>query len=77
MQLADLSHEYRASGDLLRRRLRTLRRLQRSTQDKEELWHLERRIYELTTMLRQTNELAELTAHYYERGFFRNEKYTL
>jgi hypothetical protein len=23
------------------------------------------------------NELAELTAHYYDKGYYRNEKYTL
>jgi hypothetical protein len=28
-------------------------------------------------MLTQMNELAELTAHYYERGYWRNAKYTL
>lgn len=77
MELAQLSHEYRASGDQLRARLRVLRRLHRSTQDREELWHLERRIYILTQMLRQVNELSELLAHYYEGGYVRNEKYTL
>lgn len=29
----------------------------------------------LTAMLTQVNELAELTEHYYERGYYRNEKY--
>ena len=32
---------------------------------------------ELTPMLTQMNELAELTAHYYKRGYYRNAKYTL
>lgn len=77
MTLEELSLEYRASGDLLRGRLRKLRAAGRACQDAEELWHLQRRIAILTEMLRQTNELAELTAHYYERGYTRNAKYTL
>ena len=47
------------------------------TEDPEEIWHIKRRIAELTPMLTQMNELAELTAHYYDRGYYRSEKYTL
>ena len=47
------------------------------TTDPEEMWHIKRRIAELTPMLTQVNELAELTEHYYERGYRRNEKYTV
>lgn len=45
--------------------------------DPEEIWRCKRRIAELTPMLTQMNELAELTAHYYDRGYYRNEKYTV
>ena len=45
--------------------------------DPDKLWHLRRRINELTPMLTEMNELAELTEHYYDRGYYRNEKYTL
>jgi hypothetical protein len=45
--------------------------------DPEAIWHIKRRIAELTPMLTQMNELAELTAHYYDKGYYRNEKYTL
>lgn len=31
----------------------------------------------LSSVLTQMNELAELTAHYYEKGFYRDEKYSL
>ena len=48
-----------------------------AAQDPEEIWHIKRRIAELTPMLTQMNELAELTARYYERGYRRNAKYTL
>ena len=35
------------------------------------------RLAVLTAMQTQCYELAALTAHYYERSFYRNEKYTL
>ena len=77
MTLLEMSREYRASAALLRDRLRQLRQQLAQTEDSEEIWHLKRRILELTPMLTQMNELAELTAHYYERGYYRSEKYTL
>ena len=77
MTLAELSAGYEASAVLLRARLAKLRRLADKTKDAEELWHLKRRIAELTPMLTQMNELAELTAHYYDRGYYRSEKYTV
>lgn len=77
MTLAELSAGYEASAVLLRARLAQLRRLADKAEDAEELWHLKRRIAELTPMLTQMNELAELTAHYYDRGYYRSEKYTV
>ena len=77
MTLAQMSLEYEASAALLRQRLRLLRQMLAAAQDDEEIWHIKRRIAELTPMLTQMNELAELTAHYYERGYYRSEKYTL
>lgn len=77
MTLAQMSRDYEAAAELLRRRLAQLRRELAQQQDPEEIWHLKRRISELTPMLTQMNELAELTARYYERGYYRNEKYTL
>ncbi len=75
--LQELSATYEASAVLLRRRLETLRSQVRTTQDPEERWRLRRRIQELTPILTEMNELAELTARYYERGYWRNGKYTL
>lgn len=77
MTLYEMSLEYEASAALLRRRLSLLRTTLRQAQDPEAAWHLRRRIQELTPLLTQMNELAELTAHYYDRGYFRSEKYTL
>ena len=75
--LAQMSEDYEASAVLLRARLRFLRQALEQTDDREQIWHLRRRIAELTPMLTQMNELAELTEHYYERGYWRSEKYTL
>ena len=77
MTLAELSKDYEAAAVPLRNRLRELRQMLNRTGDPEEIWHIKRRIAELTPMLTQMNELAELTAHYYERGYWRSEKYTL
>ncbi len=77
MTLTELSRCYEEAAVPLRRRLRELRIALAQAQDPEERFHLKRRIAELTPMLTQMNELAELTAHYYERGYYRSEKYTL
>jgi hypothetical protein len=77
MTLREMSREYEKSAALLRARLRQLRQELAVAEDAEDIWHLKRRIAELTPMLTQMNELAELTAHYYERGYWRSEKYTL
>ena len=77
MTLPELSACYEAAAVPLRARLRLLRQMLAAAEDPEEIWHLKRRIAELTPMLTQMNELADLTAHYYDRGYYRSEKYTL
>lgn len=77
MTLKELSTGYREAGELLRLRLRSLRCRLKTVQDPEERWHIRREITELTPILTQMNELAELTERYYEKGYWRNEKYTL
>ena len=77
LTLQEMSREYEKSAALLRARLRQLRQELAIAEDPDEIWHLKRRIGELTPMLTQMNELAELTAHYYERGYYRSAKYTL
>ena len=77
MTLCELSECYKAAAVPLRLRLRELRFALRETTDPEEIWHLKRRIAELTPLLTEINELADLTAHYYDRGYYRSEKYTL
>lgn len=77
MTLTELSLCYKEAAVPLRQRLRQLRQELAKSDDAEEIFHLKRRIAELTPMLTQMNELAELTAHYYDKGYYRNEKYTL
>ena len=77
MTLQELSICYEEAAVPLRRRLSQLRKLLAEETDPEQVWHLQRRIAELTPMLTQMNELADLTAHYYDRGYYRNEKYTV
>ena len=74
--LKEMSKEYRQAAQPLRRRLRELRRMLKTAADPEQRWHIQREIAELTPVLTQINELAELTEHYYERGYWRGEKYT-
>lgn len=75
--MLELSLSYEAAAVPLRRRLRELRILLAQSEDREEIFRIKRRIAELTPMLTQMNELAELTAHYYDRGYWRSEKYTV
>jgi hypothetical protein len=77
MTLREISRGYEEAAVPLRARLRELRKLLEKAEDPEEIWHIKRRIAELTPMLTEMNELAELTARYYERGYYRSEKYTL
>ncbi len=77
MTLLEISRCYEAAAIPLRSRLRELRMALAKAEDPEEIWHIKRRIAELTPMLTQMNELCELTAHYYDRGYYRSEKYTL
>ena len=77
MTMTELSRSYEEAALLLRNRLRHLRQALAATGDPEEIWHIKRRIAELTPILTQMNELADLTAHYYDRGYWRNEKYTV
>ena len=77
MTLQELSRCYEEAAVPLRARLRLLRQMLQTEKDPEEIFHIKRRIAELTPILTQMNELAELTAHYYERGYYRNENYTL
>ena len=72
MTLAQIAAGYRAAAEPLRKRLRELRIALKTAEDPEEVWHLKRRIAELTPMLTECNALAVLYEHYYERGYYRD-----
>ena len=77
MTLKQISRDYEEAAALLRQRLRLLRQKLAEAEDPEDIWHLKRRIAELTPILTQMNELKEVTERYYDRGYYRSEKYTL
>lgn len=77
MTLRELSPAYREAACLLRLRISQLRQAVKETEDPEEKWHLRRRILDLKPILTQMQELADLTEHYYDKGYWRDEKYTV
>ncbi len=76
MTLYQMSFVYREDALRIRSRITALRE-QAKGEGREEQEKLARRIIELEQLLRQSRELAELTQHYYERGYHRSERYTL
>ena len=77
MTLYEMSFTYRADALRFALRISELRAALREEADREAARSLRRRIDELQPLYRQSRELAELTAHYYERSYHRSEKYTL
>lgn len=77
MTLAEMSVSYQDSERTIRNRIRELQEETKHTEDPEVLWHLRRRMAELQPILRETRELALLTAHYYDRSYHKHERYTI
>ena len=77
MNLQQLSQDYDDAAGRLRQRLAHLREDLASETDPEIRFSLKNRIAQLTPMLTEMNELKNLTAHYYDRGYYRDEKYTM
>ena len=77
MTLYEMSFAYEESCKLLRARMQELRKEEKRTKDSRELRRIHQRLSELEPMLRETRELAALTRSYYERGYHKNEKYSL
>ena len=76
MTMEELSETYREAAKPLRERLKQLRMELVTETDPLNACALKTRIAQMTPILTQLNELAELTEHYYERGYWRNEKST-
>ena len=77
MTLYQMSFVYREDAVRFRMRITALRQKARSAATNEEAQQLSRRIADLQLLARQSRELAELTQHYYERGYYCDERYTL
>lgn len=77
MTLYQMSFVYREDMLRFRMRITALRERSRLTDSPEEAAELQRRIAELQVLLRQSRELSELTRRYYERGYHRDDRYTV
>ncbi len=77
MTLYQMSFVYREDAVRFRMRITALRQKARAARTKEEAQQISRRIADLQLLARQSRELAELTQHYYERGYYCDERYTL
>lgn len=76
MTLEELSETYREAAKPLRDRLKQLRMELVTETNPQIAFRLKTRIAQMSPILTQLNELADLTEHYYDRGYWRNEKYT-
>ena len=77
MTLQQLSDQYQQEAQALHSRITKLRLEQARCGDRESAEHLQRRIRDLEPLHRQTRQLAELTARYYDRGYRKNAYYSL
>ncbi len=77
MTLLELSYEYRRQAQVLRERILELQLLWSKCRNETLRSTLAERIRVLTTMRREAQDLAVLCARYYERGYRRNERYSL
>ena len=74
MTMQELSPQYARQAEAVSRRLRELRHQALTEGDPERVQALRRRQQELR---QEARELAEHTAHYYDRGYIRREKYRI
>lgn len=77
MTLFEMSALYEDSAALLRTRIAELRAAIQEQEDPEAARRLRRRITELLPLLQESRDLAVLTAHYYDTGYHKHEKYSL
>ena len=77
MTLLEMSVHYADSAALIRTRIAELRTAERAEADPDAVRRLRLRIETLRPLLRESRELAVLTARYYDRSYHKHEKYTL
>lgn len=77
MTLLELSKQYRTQSQILRDRILELQLLWSKSRNEKLRDALAERIRILTVMRREAREIAVICERYYERGYRRNERYTL
>lgn len=77
MTLLEMSGFYADSAALIRTRMAELRTAERAATDPETARRLRARAEALRPLLRESRELAVLTARYYDRSYHKYEQYTL
>ena len=77
MTLQQLSYQYQEQARVLHQRIVDLRQAQAQCESREREEHLRQRIRDLEPLHRESRQLAELTARYYDRGYHKNAYYTL
>ena len=75
MTIQQLSTQYTAEAAAIQQRLIQLRHQSRQTTDPQQQCQLQRRIRALQPLLTECRALAQVTGHYYDRGY-RHENYT-
>lgn len=75
MTMQQLSEQYAAQALAIQQRLTHLRQQSRHSTDAQQQFQLQQRIRALQPMLTECRALAQITGHYYDRGY-RHESYT-
>ena len=77
MTLKEMAPLCRKQAGVLRSHIRALRQERKVARTQEDRVELEARIQALYPIVREMEELAEHMEHYYDRGYCRDEKYTI
>ena len=75
MTLAELAVSYRSQEDAIRLRIKLVEQL--PTHSREEDLSKQARLQILEAMRRDVRDVANICAHYYDRGYRRNVRYML
>ena len=71
--MEELAKSYLESAALISKRLSEIRHELKNTSDPDAIWHLKRRIAELTPMLTECYALEEYCRCYYDKGYYIND----
>ena len=77
MTMKEMAPLCRKQAEALRAHIRALREERQAARSDEAREELSERIMVLYPLVREMEDLAEHLEHYYDRGYSRNEKYTI